>query len=70
MISSTSGREVGDHLRPAAGIALQRLASELQLDPQRDQVLLGSVVEIALDLAAGAIGGARQPLARGGHVLQ
>ena len=62
--------EAVDHLGGVAGVAVERLAGEPELDPQGDELLLGAVVEVALDLAAGAVGGAGEPFARGRHVVQ
>ena len=44
------------------GIGVRQLARELQVDRERDQVLLRAVVEVALDPAAVGIGGQDEPL--------
>ena len=45
------------------GIGIDQIASELEVDRERDQVLLRTVVELALDSAAVCIVGDSQPLA-------
>ena len=49
---------------PALGIVLEELLRELQLDPQRDQPLLGAVVQVALDPAPLVLGAGRDAGAR------
>jgi hypothetical protein len=46
-----------------AGIGIDQIPRELEIDRKRDQVLLRTVVEVALDPAAVCIVGDSQPLA-------
>ena len=45
------------------GIGIQQIARELEVDRERDQVLLRTIVELALDPASVCIMGDGQPLA-------
>ena len=47
--------------RQLAGGGWHRRLRGTQLQRQRDQVLLGAVVEVALDPAAGGVGGGHDP---------
>ena len=69
MISSTSGPSPATiSVALARSPPLERLAGQLELHPQGDELLLGAVVEVALDLLAGAVGGPDESLARGRDV--
>ena len=56
--------ECADRLGPRGGILVQRLLGEREPDPQRDQPLLGAVVQVALDPRALEIGRLRDPHAQ------
>jgi len=51
------------------GIGIDQIASELEVDRESDQVLLRTVVELALDSAAVCIVGDSQPLAGRAQVV-
>ena len=50
-------------------IGSDQIPRQLEIDRERDQVLLRTVVEVALDPAAVCIVGDSQPLARGAQVV-
>ena len=53
---------------PASGSAIER-AQHAQLERERDELLLGAVVEVALDAPAGLVGGLDDPQARHAQLL-
>ena len=55
---------LGDQPRRDRGIALELGLGEPERERQRDQPLLGAVVEVALDPPALGVGGVDDPLAR------
>ena len=48
----------------AMGSASDQIARKLEVDRERDQVLLRTVVELALDPSASSVVGEGEPLAR------
>ena len=64
------GERAVDQLAGARRVALEPLARELELDHQRDQPLLGAVVEVAAEPAALGVTGLDEPGARRAQRLQ
>ena len=72
--SSTAARALSKawSTRPRArpGVALPALAGELQLEHQRDEPLLGAVVEVAAEAPPLGVAGLDDPRARGAQRLE
>ena len=54
--------------RAARGVGLERGLEHLEVEPDREQAVLGAVVEVALEPAARLVGGGDDPRARGAQL--
>jgi hypothetical protein len=62
--------QLAEHVRPGGGLVCDTLGSEPEMDAQRDQSLLGAVVQIALQPAALLLAGPHGAQSRGAQLAQ